>query len=64
MTVNKLTRELKGKGFEMDRYTIAHVLTKGKVTYNEWNIEGKTAIELERRKDAGETEVTFYSQGF
>ncbi|MDY4831870.1 MAG: hypothetical protein SO161_04990 [Treponema sp.] len=64
MTVNKLTRTLKAKGYEMDRYTINHVLTKGVVTYTEWNKEGKTAIELERRKDSGKTEVTGIHKDF
>ena len=64
MTVNKLTRTLKAKGYEMDRYTINHVLTKGVVTYTEWNKEGKTAIELERIKDSGKTEVVAVYSSF
>ena len=64
MTVNKLTRTLKAKGYEMDRYTVNHVHTKGVVTYTEWNMDGKTVIELERRKNSGETEVTGIPKDF
>ena len=64
MTVNKLTRTLKAKGYEMDRYTLWLKSICNDVTYTKYKKDGKTAIEIERAKGAGETKVSLINRKF
>ena len=64
MTVNKLTRTLKAKGYEMDKYTLWSNSIFNDVTYTEYQKDGKVAIETERIKGTEETTVAFISMNF
>lgn len=64
MTVNKLTRTLKAKGYEMDKYTLWSNNIFNDVTYTEYEKDGKIAIETERVKGTGETKVDFINKDF
>ena len=64
MTVNKLTRTLKARGYYMDRFTLWSYDVFNDVTYTEYAKGGKIAIETERVKGAGETKVVFINKHF
>ena len=64
MTVNKLTRTLKAKGYEMDRYTLWLNSIFKIVTYTEYAKDGKLAIETKRIKGEEETKVYFINKDF
>ena len=65
MTVNKLTRTLKAKGYEMYRYTLWLNSIFKVVTYTEYAKDGKLAIETKRIKgEEEETKVYFINKDF
>ena len=64
MTVNKLTRTLKAKGYEMDRYTLWLKSICKDVTYTKYKKDRKTAIEIERAKGAEESKVSLINKKF
>ena len=63
MTVNKLTRTLKAKGYEMDKYTLWSNNIFNDVTYTEYEKDGKVVIETKRIKGE-ETKVDFINKDF
>ena len=64
MTINKLTRTLKAKGYEMYRYTLWLNSIFKVVTYTEYAKDGKLAIETKRVKGEEETKVSFINKDF
>ena len=63
MTVNKFTKTLKAKGYEMYRYTLWLNSIFKVVTYTEYAKDGKLAIETKRIKGE-ETKVSFINKDF
>lgn len=63
MTVNKLTRELKAKGCEVDKYTTWSNSIFNNVTYTEYEKDGKIVAGL-KRVQGEETEVDFINKEF
>ena len=64
MTVNKLTRTLKVKGYDMDRFPLWSYNVFNDVTYKEYGKNGKIAIETKRIKGEEETKVSFINKDF
>lgn len=64
MTVNKLTRTLKAKGYEMDRYTLWLNSIFKNITYTEYQKDGEVVIATKRVKGTKETTVYLINKKF
>ena len=64
MTVNKLTRELKSKGYELAKYTLWSNSIFNNVIYIEYEKDGKIAIELKGVPGIREKKVDFIHKDF
>lgn len=63
MTVNKLTRELRNKGYEVNRYTYSTLRCFTEKTLIECKKNGKTAIDIDE-VGSGKYKVVFIHRDF